>query len=119
MKYKQDEQQTKHDYELWYGRPERCCMVQSLTRSRPVTSRKECNCINSKTGEPMSMETLCFGSHKAVVRYVRKHWRAIKDEYNKCHSGSMPDITHIIALRHHSHGKTPLNISVKRLEKSE
>lgn len=120
MKYKQDEKQTKYDYTLWYGNVNhharfRGPSVQYLIRNRPVATRKECNCVNKKTGQWISNEELCFGSRKAAARYIRKHSKEIIDNYEKKHSGSCPPITHVAAFRHHHHGKTPLLVNIGKM----
>ena len=121
MKYKQDEHQTKYDYALWYGTVNhhgrfRGYLVQGLIRNRPVATRKECNCVNKKTGQLISNETLCFGSRKAAARYIRKHYNEMRVDYNKRHAASNPDITHVAAYRHVHHGKTPLFFNINRIE---
>ena len=118
MKYKQEEKQTKYDYALWYGfvlyqNNERCTQVRCLMRKRPVATREESNCI-SRDGQRLSVEQLTFGSRKAAARYIRKHWREIKQDYGE-HRGD-GKCTHIFAYRYHCQTKQPLRMCIRYWE---
>jgi len=124
MEYKKDEHLTKYDYNLWYGYRNsygrfRGTLVQSLIRSRKVEDRKDCNCVNNRTGELLSHEILAFGSRKAAARYVRRHYPEIIEAYAKRNPRNPDEMTTVAAFGHLFHTRRDVIINVKKLMRKD